>query len=71
VDHQGRRFFEAGFRVLGRVFHLQASSGLGFDVTRFRQHNLNKLERTLDRNFKLCITGRGKSQTWVCTRRRA
>ena len=68
-EYAGRTFFEAGFRLLGRVYHLQASPGLGFDVTRFRQPDLNRMAKLLGYHFDLCITGKSNSQTWVCTRR--
>jgi hypothetical protein len=68
--HNHRWYFEAGVRFCNQVYHLQASPGIGFDVTHFYQHNLKSLLRRLHFAFTTEILERGNSQTWICKRRK-
>jgi len=67
--HEGRRFFEASGHLLRQVVHVQASPGLGYDVTRFHWHDEEKLKQRLSGLFEVTIETRGRSQTWTCVRR--
>ncbi len=67
--HGGRRFFEASAYFGRTVFHLQASPGLGYDVTRFHWHPAHNLHlRLYGGFFEVVLHEKGKTQTWICTR---
>jgi SAM-dependent methyltransferase len=66
---KGAWFLEAGCRLFGKVYHLQASPGIGADVSCFYQHNLTTMKARLYHWFDMHITAKGRSQVWVCTRR--
>jgi len=67
--HGGRRFIEASAYFGRKVYHLQASPGLGYDVTRFRWHDPVELEWWMSLWFDVDVKTSGRSQTWTCTRR--
>ena len=67
--HEGRQFIEASGWFGRTVYHLQASPGLGCDVTRFHWHKHHELHDLLAVWFDVDVTYRGRSSTWTCTRR--
>lgn len=64
----GRWFWEtSGF--LGRtVWHIQASRGIGIDVTRFRWYHEKELNAALAPNFNVRKIREGRSLYYVCTK---
>jgi len=65
----GRRFFEASGHFKRTVFHVQASPGLGVDLTQFKWHNPADLMKRLILWFDVEIRSNGRTQTWTCVRR--
>lgn len=67
--HEGRRFFE--FAVCGRenVWHLQASPGVGADVTRFRGYSISDLANMIAGGaMDAVFAAKGNTVTWRCTK---
>lgn len=67
--HGGRLYFEASAWAGRRVLHLQASPGLGLDVTSFRWHRDAALLEGLLPWFDMTIRPSGRSTRWLCVRR--
>lgn len=65
----GRRFFEASWFCGRQVYHVQASPGLGFDISRFFWYKEEELRRAFWIYFDIEVHSEGASQRWVCTRR--
>jgi len=65
----GRRYFEASWYFGRTVYHVQASPGLGWDMTKFRWFSEEDMRRRLDRFFNVAVLTNDKTQTWLCTRR--
>ena len=68
--HQGRSFYEAAVRVRGRIWHVQASPGIGFDVTRFHKYDNADIKEALEPYFDIDFRIYGeKSTRWVCVKK--
>ena len=65
----GRRFLEASGFFGRTVFHVQASPKIGVDVTRFRWHTEDHLDRALQPYFEISKSSTEKSLYYVCTKR--
>jgi predicted TPR repeat methyltransferase len=69
--HAGKRFIEASAYLGRRVFHVQASPGLGVDVTMFRWHTEAELHKAAARHFGDVRIDRGlRTLRFVCRRPR-
>ena len=49
--HDGKRFFEASVHIRRRVWHLQASPSIGYDVSKFYWHPEDRIDMLLMRYF--------------------
>lgn len=65
--YKGRRYFEASWYFGRTVWHVQASPGLGYDITRFRWWDEQELRRRLETAFNVVVLQEGKSLRWICT----
>lgn len=64
----GRRFFEASARLDRDVFHVQASLGIGVDVTHFRWHTERELDVAFLPHFDIEKHRTDKTLYYVCTK---
>lgn len=68
--HDDVRFFEVALKWRDRVWHVQASPGIGVDVTRFHIHTEKTLRGWFQGYFgEIEVQRVGNSRRWVCTRR--
>jgi SAM-dependent methyltransferase len=65
----GARFFEASGFFGRTVFHVQASPKIGVDVTKFKWHREDDLDRALRPYFEISKSSTEKSLYYVCTKR--
>lgn len=65
--YNGRRYFEASGYIGRTVWHIQASPGIGFDITRFKWWDEQELRRRLETVFNVVVLQEGKSLRWICT----
>jgi hypothetical protein len=65
----GVRFLEASGFFGKTVFHVQASPGIGLDVTRFRWHTEDHLDQALRPYFEISKSSTEKALYYVCTKR--
>ena len=65
----GTRFFEASGFFGRTVLHVQASPRIGFNVTKFRWHREDDLDRALRPYFEIVKSSTEKSLYYVCTKR--
>jgi SAM-dependent methyltransferase len=64
-----RKFYEAGFCGKEYVYHLQASPGLGFDVTKFRGYSTAELAAWVSKaGFEAGFSRKGNTIDWRCTK---
>jgi len=64
---EGKRFIEASGYLGRMVMHIQASPGLGLDVTKFRWHSDDELHEAFWM-FRVGVHADGRSIRWVCTK---
>ena len=64
----GNRYFEISGYLGHRVFHIQASPFLGFDLTFFQWHEKEDIFAEFSKRFKVVCKETEKSLRWVCTR---
>ena len=60
-------YVEAVVTLFGRVYHLQASPGIGIDVTSFHCHREGHLTKSLDKaGFDVFVQREPRALRWVC-----
>lgn len=68
-QYNSRFYFECSWFWKKRVFHVQASPGLWYDVSKFYWNTERELREVLSPFFEIDMRENMGSQTWICTRK--